>query len=460
MKNAIRVLLIGILVGSMLTGFTGCKVPTVAEKVTTETVAKETTTETVTTTTEKKELKGKLTVITWAAPTQEAIERMAVKMFMDAYPGVTVDLIVIPGDQYLTKFQTMVAAGTPPDLAHATIDWAFPWVKAGLVTPLDDVFKEYPELSDSTKFLTNVFDTWNFEGHKWGMPYGSVSNALYYNKDMFDKAGIPYPSEDPNKPWTWDDFVNAAQKLTQDTNNDGKIDQWGFTLNPWWWVWTHLIYSFGGKLTDDNNKPTKFLLDSPEAINALRFMQDTIYKYKITPTPDVAAALGAQPWEGNIAAMEVTGTWSNSWRKDIKDFKWDIASPPDNTGPSQIIVAAGSYLIMKSTKYPEAAKAFIRFYLTEQVQNLQAGSALYVPINKELWEPNTPWTGIPGMPEHLLVSAQLLEGKTYQGYILTEKFKQIQEQVWPEEIDKLVNNKQTPEETGKNLTERGNELLK
>ena len=78
-----------------------------------------------------------------------------------------------------------------------------------------------------------------------------MSNViLYYNKDLFDKAGVAYPTND----WTWNDMLAAAKKLTLDTNKDGKIDQWGFAVNNIVWVWAGFVWGNGGDILSPDRK--------------------------------------------------------------------------------------------------------------------------------------------------------------------------------------------------------------
>ncbi len=103
--------------------------------------------------------------------------------------------------------------------------------------------------------------------------------AMYYNKDMFDKNHIPYPDET----WDWNKYLEVAKKLTQDTDGDGKIDQWGTTLDMWW---QDYVYANGGTIVGNDPKTGDVVctLDQPAAYEDRSSWRDLMNKYHVAPT--------------------------------------------------------------------------------------------------------------------------------------------------------------------------------
>jgi len=113
-----------------------------------------------------------------------------------------------------------------------------------------------------------------------GFPFASGAELLYYNKTMFDAAGLDYPTPE----WTFQDVLDAAAKLTTDTNGDGQPDQWGYFpnyLNEE--TYYAVIHRFGGRYISDDGKTGA--QQSPEAMLDFSFIQDLSYKYIVAPKP-------------------------------------------------------------------------------------------------------------------------------------------------------------------------------
>ena len=108
-------------------------------------------------------------------------------------------------------------------------------------------------------------------GDLYAMPYAFVMSVLHYNKDMFDAAGVAYPTDD----WTWDELLEAAKALTKDFDGDGKIDQWGLYFKPDYYVLDAMIYAFGGRVLSEDL--TQVMLDSDEAEAAVQFLVDLMW---------------------------------------------------------------------------------------------------------------------------------------------------------------------------------------
>jgi multiple sugar transport system substrate-binding protein len=114
------------------------------------------------------------------------------------------------------------------------------------------------------------------EGHVYGFPADVAVDAIWFNKDLFDAAGEPYPKG----PWTWDEFIQVAQRLTL-RDSRGRIKQFGFLCD--WWYWTQFVMQWGGRIYSPDG--ARCVADSPEAIAAVQFMHDLMYKHRVTPTP-------------------------------------------------------------------------------------------------------------------------------------------------------------------------------
>src|SRR5699024_9680853 len=159
--------------------------------------------------------------------------------------------------------------------------------------------------------------TW--EDATYGVPDRSGAMVLYYNKDLFDEAGVEYPTAE----WDWDTFLEAAQALT-----DPSKGQYGYGGVGWWPQWFSLVAQNGGHVLDPETGAPN--VNSPEAVEALQFAYDLYFTHEVAPTevdysnmgPDMGAD-GA--FQQGLVAMNSTGFWAVGGNAKIEGLNWDIA---------------------------------------------------------------------------------------------------------------------------------------
>jgi multiple sugar transport system substrate-binding protein len=155
--------------------------------------------------------------------------------FQKEYPNVKVEIENIgSGTEYWTKLQTMVAAGTAPDVLYPATHNAYALASNGALMFVDDLAKR--DKIDLNKYDQSILNLYKYNGKTTCLPIDTAALVIFYNKNMFDAAGVPYPKDG----WTLDDFLATAQKLTKDTNNDGKTDQFG--VDSWTSYWAIAVF--------------------------------------------------------------------------------------------------------------------------------------------------------------------------------------------------------------------------
>ncbi|MGC4153273.1 MAG: sugar ABC transporter substrate-binding protein [Propionicimonas sp.] len=255
-----------------------------------------------------------------------------------------------------------------------------------MLTPLDGSYDPKYDLStiDDGDILRTGYS--DYKGHPYNIPYGLDAYVLYYRTDLLAEAGIT------KVPETWDELVDAATKLTKDTDGDGNIDQWGMATNglPGQVFNTYSFFNFlltnGGSVVDAEGKP---LFNSPEGVEALQLMVDMRNKHKVMP-PDVItydnneihegflsgkfAMITHWPYvygmtygseiEGKVGYAAVphsakgkTATVLNAWSFGIptmsenKDLAWDLATYLLST-------EAGAYEFSQKSDWPFRQSAY------------------------------------------------------------------------------------------------------
>jgi multiple sugar transport system substrate-binding protein len=178
---------------------------------------------------------------------------------------------------------------------------------------LTNYFQATPELLDDKLFFTDLYRIYTVDGKKYGTVLGPNVIALYYNKDLFEKAQV----DPPNENWTYEDYTTTAKKLTQ---GEGPAKVWGSSLTfQNREEWQPVVWCFGGELFDKEEYPTKCLIDSPETANAFRWIQDLVYKDKAAPSAAEFQAIQGG-FNSGLIAMEIDGTWDVNARRKITAF--------------------------------------------------------------------------------------------------------------------------------------------
>lgn len=317
-------------------------------------------------------LSAELSVIFWGDVAQRDLVEGWVAEFNVIYPDVEVNLIHTP-DGYWEKLTTMFAADTPPDLMYMGYPEMVRFAAEDTLLSLSDLFTTDPEFN-AEMFFPSLFDAFVYEDEIYGVAKDWNVQVLYYNKDLFDAAGIAYPDD----AWTWDDLLAAAETLTIDEDDDGINEQWGFVtatganrIGSW-------IYGNGGGILSDDQQSC--ILDGEESIEALEFLTSLMFEHKVAPSHIELGDQSAQEmFSSGRSAMMVSGGWRVIAFREIEAFVWDIAPMPisPNSGQRATVVDTVAWSIAKDTEYPEAAWELLKFFAGEagQVRTAESGMA-------------------------------------------------------------------------------------
>jgi multiple sugar transport system substrate-binding protein len=292
----------------------------------------------------------------WATRGDATTAEDYITLFEKKYPNIKIDYVAVTEGSYSEKLNAMIAAGTAPDVILAWECDIGRFAKNKAIVPLDDYIKKTTafkadDLVPALKQLGNV------TGATYGLPWCLAAEIGYYNKDMFDKAKLPYPKDD----WTWQDFEDAAKKLTVVKN--GKTVQWGCDALSFQGLWYSTIGATGESVIDDKGN----LVLGEGAKTALQWQYDLTNKYKVCPPPSPSGTNAVDLFSAGKAAMTRTGNWMIGTYKGIKDFKWDIVPLP-RKDRAYTTLHTGLYTINAKSKVKDAAWKFIEFAMSDEGQ--------------------------------------------------------------------------------------------
>jgi len=242
--------------------------------------------------------------------------------FAAANPDVCLQSEVYPWDTFFQKYPTSVAAGDPPDMVIFHASEVAQMASQGLMMPLDDVIYNDGTLAKAD-FNPSVIDAITIDGQTMAVPFDNHGWILWYNTKLISDAGL-----DPNNlPKNGTEFLAWAQKLTTDVNgkhpteagfDKDNVDVWAIDLTWPRFTIASTLWQFGADIT--NAEGTQATLDSPEAIAAVQYWHDLMYKYYVCP-PVVPGRLGGNDlYKINRLAFVWEGTWSLGMYKDNPDL--------------------------------------------------------------------------------------------------------------------------------------------
>jgi len=304
----------------------------------------------------------RITLFTWTRPTELAVNQRLCAEFMKGRPDIAVEIINEPGERAMDKLQTMVAAGNPPDVMSIHGAYFMPMAANRALLDLEPLIAE-DQGFDLQDFYPQLAEQCRYQGKLYSLPRYTSVYVLFYNRDLFDAAGLGYPDDN----WTWDDYLAAARKLTVDSSDPEKrrfgcvIDFWGARIYPWVW-------SARGEILDDAGK--RCLLDRPESQEALQFLVDLRHKWKVCPpTTQAEKKQNIAMFTNGQAAMLMTGAWDIQAMNEARTLHWDIAPLPKK---QQHATLSGmeNYAIAAGTKHPQEAWELFRFLLGPHAQEV------------------------------------------------------------------------------------------
>ena len=308
-------------------------------------------------------------------PAEAAAYEALVAAFEQEHPEIEVMLQHVPSQgDYRQRLAAGFSGGSPPDVMLINYRRFGSFAGQGGLEPLTAYLDRSGVISEAD-FFPVAIDSFRWQEELWCIPQNVSSLVVYYNRDLFDAAGLSYPAGN----WTWADFLDAARTLTQDKDGDGRTDQYGVGISPSIFRLAPFIWQNGGRLVDDETHPTRLALDETAALDAFQFFVDLQVKEGVVPDAVAESAETSQSRFLNGAM----GMIFNSRRgvptyRTIESFEWDVAPLPSGRRPAGILHSDG-YCLAAAAENKDAAWTFIEFANSAAGQAIIAQSGRTVP---------------------------------------------------------------------------------
>ena len=327
-------------------------------------------------------LSGDVSFMVFGDPEEIQAFRNVIAAYENEQPDVDVKMIEASDrDDLIARLSTSFAAGTPPDLFLLNYRFYAQFAARDVLEPIEDRVDD-SDVFEQEDFYEEAMNAFRFNDMLTCLPQNISSLVVYYNKDMFQEAGVAFPKEG----WKWDDMVAAAKKLTKDSNGDGKPEVHGLGIEASLIRVAPFVWSNGGELVDNEENPTHFTLDTPEAQVALERLLQLHVTDKVTPgDEEVEAEDDETRFQNGRMAMVLSSRRATPTFRTIQKFDWDVAALPQHKEQAGIL-HSDAYCLTKASDNKDAAWSFMEYALGPEGAPIVAKSGRTVPSLKSVAE--------------------------------------------------------------------------
>jgi multiple sugar transport system substrate-binding protein len=335
------------------------------------------------------------TVTYWTAyntvsPEFKALTEEVIPAFNARYPNVEIDAQAIPYDDLRQKLLTGIAGGQTPDLLRADIIWVPEFAELGALAKLDELMPDFATYKE--QFYPGPLATNFYNGNYYGLPLDTNTRIMFYDKTVFDAAGITEAPKTLDEVTAACDKIKALNKADTFCFAEGGTGAWN--ILPW-------IWSAGGAITDPDYTTATGYLNGAASVQAVTMLRDMLNNGTLSPGILGGGIATSDAIGKDQVGFIVDGPWMPPiFEAQYPDLQYDLAPFPAGAGGSISVVGGEDIVLFESSKNKDAALAFMRFALEEEPQ-IMMGKTGQMPVLQSL-------TGNPELPPYFAVFQEQL----------------------------------------------------
>ena len=312
-----------------------------------------------------------LTYGMWDAAQRPGVDEQ-IAAFNQQFPSIRIEPQVVPFDDYWTKLQTGVAGGATNDVFWMNAPNLPVFASQGALLPIEPIIGEGG--ADPGLYPEALVASYTYEDTIYGIPRDFDTIALFYNTELFDQAGVEYPTAD----WTWDDLRQAAEQLT------GEGGPWGcgIPLSDQQGYFNFIKQNGGEILSEDL---TRTLLDEPAACEALGFLTEF---FTAGWTPPISVQQANDPYDTLFPAGQIAMIPGGSWHvRTFSEASPAIKVAPLPQGKQRATMVHGlANVIWANSPNQPAALEWVNFLASQEAEAILGQSATVIPAMEGLQE--------------------------------------------------------------------------
>ena len=308
--------------------------------------------------------------------------QQCIEEFNKEYPNVTVTLEPNTWDEYWTKLEAAATGGSIADVFWMNGPNITKYANGGILMPIDDMIEE--QGIDVANYPAGLVSLYNIDGVQYALPKDFDTIGVWYNKALFDEAGVEYPTDD----WTWEDMAEKAAALTKD---DGSVYGIGAGFDTQCGIY-NTIFACGGYVISEDKKSSGYdLAETQAGVQCWINLQEA----GVSPSE---ASLEETTADAQFLSGRLAMYWGGSWflgavkTSDLKD-NIDVVELPSIGGKKATVIHGLGNCIYVDTKSPDAAKAWVSFLAGESANLISAETGAAIPAlagTAQAWVEATP----------------------------------------------------------------------
>lgn len=312
---------------------------------------------------------GDVTTVTLALwdQNQEPVLREILDEFEEENPHINVEFELTAFGQYWTRLEAAVSGEVMPDIVWMNGPNFISYASNGIITPIDPYLEDGD--IDFSNYPDSLVELYTYEDELYGLPKDWDTTAVWYNKDMFDDAGIDYPEDD----WTWDEMIEMAESLTDVDNNVYGI---AGNISTQEGIYNQIFQNDGFVISDDLMESG---YDDPNTIEAFKYHVE-LHEKGISPSIDVLSETGPRDlFTSERLAMAYLASWNIPviLDSDIADSVNVVEMPKlDRQGA---VVHGLTYALSSNSEHKEEAAEVIKYLASEDANVKWAESGVVIP---------------------------------------------------------------------------------
>lgn len=371
-----------------------------------------------------------------------------IELFESKYPHINVEWeTTVAFANYFSRLLTLIAGGQAPDVIEMNVENFPDYARRGVFEPLDGLIADSG--MDIDDFFAGPLGIFSYDGVQYGLPRSFSTVAVFFNKDLFEEAGVEIPTADTY--WTWDEYVENAKKLTR---GEGAQRQFGLVpgnvITPWAGA-----YIPGMGVDWINEEGTEVMFDSPEALAVSQLVVDLFHVHEVAPSFTTLQDAGAlNLFQTGRVAMFESGPWNIPTLRESVTFEWDVMHRPVLVEPSTESFA-NMVGISSSSDKKDLAWEFIQAWTSDpDIQALRAEFMEEIPPVQSValssaYLDNTP-------PNNISVFVDAAE---YGRAVQAPQWAEIRFGIGPRYLDAMLLGHMSVEDAMRAINREVNELL-
>jgi multiple sugar transport system substrate-binding protein len=385
---------------------------------------------------------GRLSFLVWGGPAEEEGFRGAIGRYEEKNPGVKIDLLVAPYDNYV-KLNTLLAAGLAPDLVRVQYQMFGRYAAAEAMVDLS----EYLEPGYGDAFTPAMWQAVSYKGKPYALPHHTDTMAVFYNTDIFGKLGIEVP-QSLEESWTWDEFIGVSRRLKESGEADYPFAMaWQNIPSAYRWMW--FLFQHGGQLLNDD-------LSGPQVNNEIGI--ETIAWHKmwfdddlVPPSTSIKSSEQIEALFANVTtAMMLNGNWLIPFLEESMSAGWDVTYMIQDREMASDM-GGNAVAVTRDSKNPELAADFLKYLVSEEEMRRFCVGAQFIPVRTSLVEQGLDYSLRPEQMNLFVEQSTTVPGKMAREQTVPNA-SQIT-QVLGNELEAAFRIGQSAEDTARNISE-------